>query len=113
MFHSAARTYQKICDKQKARSGLLERATERLVENRRLTLYFGGFFLLGLFFLFLELEFVADELEDGHLSVVADAVASMDDASVTAGAIRKFRGDLAEQFLRNGRKHDVGSGHAA
>src|SRR5216684_3846308 len=75
-------------------------------------LRFGGFFLLGLFFLFLELEFVADKFEDGHLGVVADSIAGVDDASVASGAIREFRGDFAEQFLGDGRKHDVGRRHA-
>src|SRR5712692_8581826 len=74
---------------------------------------FGGFFLLGLSFLFLEFEFVANELEDRHLGVVADTIAGVDDAGVAAGAIREFRSDLAEQFLRDGRKHDVGSRHTA
>src|SRR6266576_3412847 len=79
------------------------------MENGCLALYFGYFFLLGFFFLLLELELVTDELEDGHLGVVADAVPRMDDAGVAAGAIREFWRDLAEQLLRNGRKHDVGS----
>src|SRR5712671_3433371 len=91
----AAGDSPKICDKQKARSGLLERAAECSVENGRLTLYFSGFFLLRLFFLFLEFELVADELEDGYLGVVADAVAGVNDAGVAAGAIGKFRRDLA------------------
>src|SRR5436853_6750506 len=77
--------------------------------NRRLALYFGHFFLLGFFFLLLELELVTDELEDGHFGVVADAVPRMDDAGVAAGAIREFWRDLAEQLLRDGRQHDVGS----
>src|SRR5437660_9257472 len=77
--------------------------------NGWLALYFGLFFLLGLFFLFLELELVADEFEDGHLGVVADAVSCMNNACVAASAIREFRRDLAEQLLRDGRQHDVGS----
>src|SRR5437762_10951391 len=93
----------------KARSGLPERAAKVCMGNRCLALYFGHFFLLGFFFLLLELELVTDELEDGHLGVVADAVPRMDDAGVAAGAIREFWRDLAEQLLRNGRKHDVGS----
>src|SRR5258708_8902239 len=106
-FHSAASHSQRICDKQNARSGLLERATERLVENRRLTLYFSGLILLRLFFLFLELEFVADELEDGHLGVVADAVAGVNDAGGAAGAVREFRRDLAQYLLGDGRQDEV------
>src|SRR5258707_9908349 len=56
---------------------------------------------------------VANELEDGHLGVVAEAIAGVDDALVAAGAVREFRRDLAEQLLRDGGKHDVGSGHTA
>src|SRR5260370_22121 len=110
---SAARHSPKNRDKQKARSGLPERAAEVCIGNGRLTFYFGCFFLLGLFLLFLELEFIADELEDGHLGIVADAMAGLDDAGVASGAIGEFGRDLAEQFLRDGRQHDVGSGHAA
>src|SRR5216683_3240874 len=69
----------------------------------------GGLFLLRLFFLFFGFVFVADELEDGHLSVVPDTVAGMDDASVAAGSIREFGSDLAEKLLRDGRQHDIGS----
>src|SRR5260370_10085150 len=69
----------------------------------------GGLFLLRLFFLFFGFVFVADELEDGHLSVVPDTVAGMDDASVAAGSIREFGRDLAEKLLRDGRQHAVGS----
>src|SRR5690242_10707229 len=77
--------------------------------SRCLALYFGRFFLLGFFFLLLELELVTDELEDGHLGVVATAVPRMDDAGVPASTIREFWRDLAEQLLRNGRQHDVRS----
>src|SRR5260370_24267463 len=69
----------------------------------------GGLFLLRLFFLFFGFVFVANELEDGHLSVVPDTVAGMDDTSVAAGSIREFGSDLAEKLLRDGRQHDVGS----
>src|SRR6267154_217884 len=104
---------EQCAGQEKARPGKPERADEIVDLKRRLALYFGGFFLLGLFFLFLEFEFVADELEDGHFGVVADAIAGVDDARVTASTIREFRRDLAEQLLRDGREHDVGSGHAA
>ena len=65
----------------------------------RLALGFDGFFLLGLFFLFLLLELVADEFEDGHLGAIADADARGNDPRVAAGAIREFRRDFAEELL--------------
>src|SRR5438309_11467153 len=102
-----ARIHRKNRKKQKARSGLPERAAKVCMANRCLALYFGHFFLLGFSFLFLELELRTAELDDGDLGVVADAVPRMDDAGVAAGAIREFRRDLAEQLLRDGRKHDV------
>src|SRR5882724_1855491 len=75
----------------------------------RLALGFDRFFLLGFFFLFLGFVFVANELEDGYLGVVADAVAGVDDSGVAAGAVGKLRRDFAEEFLRDGGQHDVGS----
>ncbi len=55
-----------------------------------LRLGFGGFgFFLGLFLLFLFLEFVADDFEDGHLGVVADTIAGVDDAGAAAESAEK------------------------
>src|SRR5213594_1880344 len=70
---------------------------------------FGRFFLLGLFFLFFFLVLVADDFEDGHFGVVADAVAGTDDAGVTAGAVAELRRDFAEELLRDGGQQEVGS----
>src|SRR5258705_6946960 len=84
-----------------------------LVAEASLTLSFDGFFDLALFFLFLLLELVADEFEDGHFRAIAHARAPVDDARVTAGPIGKFRRDFAEQLLRHGRGHQVSGGLAA
>src|SRR5882757_11285648 len=95
-----------------ARPGLAERA-EQIVRRRKLALGFDGFFDLALFFLFLFLELVADEFEDGYLCAIAHASASVDDARVTTGAIGKLRRDFAEQLLRHGRGHQVSGGLSA
>src|SRR5882724_7660347 len=72
-----------------------------------LALRFHGLFDLGLLFLFFLLELVADELEDGDLSSIAHANARGDDARVASRAIRELRCDIAEELLRDARRHDV------
>src|ERR1700676_1342294 len=72
--------------------------------------FFDGFFLLGFSFLFLGLELIVHQFEDGDFGAVAAAGCPRNDAGVAAGAVREFRRDLAEQFLRNARRHDVRSG---
>src|ERR1700730_1995741 len=62
----------------------------------RLALLVDGFFLLGAFFLFFFLEFVAYQFKDGHFGVVADAMAGVDDACIAACAVGKFRRDFTE-----------------
>ncbi len=43
---------------------------------------FDGFFLLGLFILFFFLVLVANDFEDSHFGIVADSIASVDDAGI-------------------------------
>src|SRR5882762_2581560 len=74
---------------------------------------FDGFFDLALFFLFLLLELVADEFEDGHFRAITHASTSVDNARVAAGAVGKLRRDFAEELLRHGRGHQVSRGLAA
>src|ERR1700722_5548099 len=62
--------------------------------------FFGDFFFLGALFLFLLLELVVDEFQDGDFGAVTDAEPGGDDARVAARAIRKLRSDVGEEFLR-------------
>ena len=64
-------------------------------------------FFFGLFFLFFFLEFVADEFKDGDLGPIANAGTRGDDAGVTTGAIREFRGNFAKEFFGDARREDV------
>src|SRR5215469_1407071 len=89
--------------------GTAARYNEYSANERGLAGGFGGLFLLGLFFLFFFLVLVADDFEDGHFGVVADAIASSDDARVAAGAIAELRCDLAEELLRDGRHQEISS----
>src|SRR5260370_33344937 len=68
---------------------------------------FRGFFLLGLFFLLFALELVADQFKDGHFGAVTDADAGGDNPRVAPRAVREFRRDLAEELLRDARRHDI------
>src|SRR6266852_9690597 len=65
---------------------------------------FGGLFLFGLFFLLFCFVLVADEFQDGHLGVVADAMARLDDANIAARPVSKLRRNFAEEFLSDGRQ---------
>ena len=86
-----------------------------LLRRRRfwLALGFDGFLELALFFLFLLLELVAEELEDSDFRAITHADARGDDARVAAGAIGKLRRDLTEELRGDRRSHQVGSGLAA
>ncbi len=81
--------------KQKARPGLAERA-KQIVRRLELTLGFDGRFDLALLFLFLLLELITDEFQNGHFRPIADASATVDNARVTARAVCKLRRDFAE-----------------
>src|SRR5207245_10977350 len=58
---------------------------------QRLALGFGGLFLFGLFFLLFRLVLVADEFQNGHLGVVADSIARLDDATVAPREVGKLQ----------------------
>src|SRR5262249_1715811 len=73
----------------------------------KLALGFGYFFLHRFFLLFLFLEFVADEFKNGDFRSITDANAGGNDASVAARAIRELRRDVAEEFFRHRRRHDL------
>src|SRR5712671_7089191 len=68
-----------------------------------------GFFLLGFFFLFLALELVADQFQDRDFCTIAYTNARRNDASIASGAVRELRCDLAEELLRDARRHNVRS----
>src|SRR5437879_4322278 len=70
---------------------------------------FGGFFLLGFFFLLFGLQLVAYQLENGDLGAVANADPGRDDTGIAACAICELGRDLAEELLRDARRHDVRS----
>ena len=60
-----------------------------------------SFFFLGALFLFLLLELVADQFENGDFRPIANANSGGDDAGVAARAISKLRCDFAEQLRRD------------
>src|SRR5258708_1282953 len=84
-----------------------------IVAEAGLAFGFDGFFDLALFLLFLLLELIADEFEDGHFRAIAHASTAVDNARVAAGAGRKLRRHFAEERLRHGRGHQVSRGLAA
>src|ERR1700687_304841 len=86
-------------------------AAVRVADSRTLLLAagLGRLLFLGLLFLFLALELVADQLQYGHLRPIADANPGKNNARVASRPVRELRRDLAEELLRNARRHDVGS----
>src|SRR5258708_1621031 len=88
-------------------------AGRAIVAEAGLAFCFDRFFHLALFFLFLLLDLVADEFEDGPFRAITHASTAVDNARVAAGAVGKLRRDFAEELLRHGRGHQVSRGLAA